>query len=158
MKVFIFHSTSSSISFRSLVFNLKCRTEIGTHQSPIWIKANGRNLPSRPWLYSPRKPLVPCRVQVFNIRDVVRTNRWLADYSLASRPFLIHGTGVIESTLTCKMIMKECENGSIKSMVTPNPLRTRSRIPFTQKLWHYRTQPDLAECNNRPVPVCAPPL
>ena len=52
----------------------------------------------------------------------------------------------------------ECENGSIKSMVTPNPLRTRSRIPFTQKLWHYRTQPDLAECNNKLVTVYAPPL
>ena len=71
-----------------------------------------------------RKPLVPCRVQVFIIGDVTGTNRWLAHYSLASRPFLIHGMGVTESTLTYKMVMRMT---SMVSSFIPQPLITSFR-------------------------------
>ena len=78
----------------------------------------------QPLAFSPRKPLVPCRVQVFNIGDVTGTNRWLAHYSLASRPFLIRGTGVTESTLTYKMVMRMT---SMMSSFIPQPLITSYR-------------------------------
>ena len=85
------------------------------------------------------------------------TNRWFAYYSLASRPLLIRGTGVTESTLPYKIVMKGCENGLIKSVVLQTPLQTRFCIPLTQKLCEYQTQPGRVKYNNKHAPVYVPP-
>ena len=70
---------------------------------------------------------------------------------------MIRGTGVTEITLSRTMVMKGYENGLIKSVVLPTPLQTRLRIPLTQKLYGYQTQPGRVKYNNKHAPVYAPP-
>jgi len=67
MKLFIFHFTSSSISLRSVVFIFKCRTDSVRISHPSGSRLWKIFDLSRPWLNRPRKPLVPRRVQVFNV-------------------------------------------------------------------------------------------
>jgi hypothetical protein len=111
-----------------------------------------------PLAFSPRKPLVPCRVQVLNVFGVVFDKLMACHFTMASRPFLIHGMGATESILASATIMKGYKDGLIKSVVLPTPLQTRLSIPLIQKLCGYQTQPGRVKYNNKLVPVCAPPL
>ena len=66
----------------------------------------------RPLAHRPRKPWVPCRVQVFNVPsgDVLLTNSVACHYEMASRPLLIRGTGVtIIISLSAKFMSRDAK-------------------------------------------------
>jgi len=132
---------------------------IGTHQSPIWFKANGKKLvPYLPLAQWPQKTFGSLPRSSLQRLWRCFDKLMACHFTMASRPFLIHGMGATESILASATIMKGYKDGLIKSVVLPTPLQTRLSIPLIQKLCGYQTQPGRVKYNNKLVPVCAPPL